>query len=302
MRQAILALCLTAACTEHGDGLRLGDVAHPIRFAIAPGGRPAASSADPAPDPARSMVFAGHLRGDGADVAPEFVAALPRLAAEASTLVLLGDLTAQTSRPEHAAAFRRDVLQRFPGQVLVAPGNHDVADRAVLRELLGGATYREARACGGAVALVILDTELDPAGITGEQLAFFRAATAELRGDVAVEFAFFCFHKFVWFPGNPYFRDFYEHGLNWTGPDLARAYPPTNFWQDLFPPMQALAEAGKTVLVLGGDFGLRVKSMFAEHRGVLFLGTGMGAPGSGNTYLHFAVTGGKLVCTERPFL
>ena len=296
MRCAILTLCLAAGCTDGGDA-----AADSIRFEVDASGRRSVPRANPAPDPGRSMVVAGHLRGDGAGVAPEFVAALPRLATEASTLVLLGDLTAATSQPKYAALVRRDILDRFPGEVFVAPGNHDVSDRAALNELLGGATYRDARACGGSVALIILDTELDQAGIVGDQLAFFRETARRLEEDDEVDFAFFCFHKFLWFPGSAHFREVYENGLNWTGPELEKAYPPTNFWADLFPPMQSLVAAGKTVFVLGGDFGFRRKSMLAVYEDVLFLGTGIGAERSGNTYLHFALTAGKMVCTERSF-
>ena len=299
---APLAFSLVAGCSEgEARSIRYGE-GKEIRFEVDRSGMRATELDPEALESARSIIFAGHLRGDGKLVSAEFMDAFPRLGKRAEHLVLLGDLTWNTTGKEYTDFVKKNIIDPFPGEVFVAPGNHDVGDRKILCDLLGGPTYRRAVVCDGVVALVVLDTELDAAGITGHQLEFFQETVRWISANEAIDFVFFCFHKFIWFPGNHYFHRFFRSTTNYgSSAVLETIYTPTNFWEELFPSMKSLAREGRTVFVIGGDFGFYAKSMHAEFAGIQFMGTGMGRPGSGNTYLHFGLSGRKLICAEKPF-
>ncbi len=107
--------------------------------------------------------------------------------------VFAGDLVRRTG-PAEIETFRRTVIDALPFPVFNAVGNHDVTDRALYESQFGN-TYQAFRV--GACLIVVLDSELAPGRIEGDQLEFFQETLApeKLR---EVESTLIFSHKLVW--------------------------------------------------------------------------------------------------------
>lgn len=218
------------------------------------------------------FLIGGHLYGDSSGTvspAATFTAACPSLAAaDVDLMICCGD----TFRFSTQAAFDQVAAQLgpLPFPVFNAVGNHDVAIRSAY-EARFGATYGAFVHAG--CAFVLLDTELRPWEIEGDQLAFLRRALSEAGHDSEIR-AVFCFgHKLVHCHRQRYFEVLVgSNALDGLG-------GPNRFVRDVLPLLADVAKH-KPVYWCGGDIGLSHTLHAMVDRdpesGVTFMATGIG--------------------------
>lgn len=240
------------------------------------------------------FLVAGHLYGDPAKTsmpADSIREALEDLAATGADLMVCCGDTFRRATPQ-CFAQTVDVLERLPFPVFNAVGNHDVNPRATYVERFG-ATY--GAFVHGGCAFVMLDSEQTTWEITGEQLAFLRAAlrTATARDDIR---AVFCFaHKLVFAHRQQYF----EVLLGSNALDGLTA--PNHFASEVLPLLQQTA-AHKPVHWFGGDIGVsHTLATFYDRdatSGVTFVATGIGDLAR-DSVVQVAVRGNEVLVSLR---
>jgi hypothetical protein len=225
-----------------------------------------------------SFFAAGHTYGvPGANnegVHPPFKSWFPEINAQGMDL---GIFTGDVVNPSTPADWDEiDTDRRELGlPVHIAVGNHDVTDRELFVSRYGP-TYYSFEHQGD--LFVLLDSELDPGGIAGEQLAFLQDA---LKGTDARN-VFVFVHKLIWVTeGTPYYE--LRGGLN-----KIQGYNFRNsFWTDIEPLFRDLEAQ---IYVVAGDVGVTwAMPLFYEQDGnVHFVASGMGGAEEEN-YLTFQV-------------
>ena len=266
----LVALAAAGGCRDGGTGAGPGSVpmSGPVARPIV-GVAPMQAVVGPF-----SFLVGGHLYGDPRSFetlpSPWFVDAVDRLAAGNDRFfVSLGDLVRDcvpgTLEPTLS------VLRRLRRPVYNTPGNHDWSPPgAWVRRF--GESYG-AFSVGGALC-ILLNTELVPWNIEGEQRAFLERALAHACEDAEVHQVFVFAHKLLFVPGRERYRVVWEHGNScdsWSGR--------CGFESRVRPLLVALARA-KPVIWFGGDVGAPwSRALFLDRdpeTGVTFVAVGLG--------------------------
>ncbi|MFT7617372.1 MAG: hypothetical protein ACI97A_001008 [Planctomycetota bacterium] len=145
-----------------------------------------------------SFFTVGHIYGEPGRQfkrpAPSFVAGKPHLKAlDPKFGVLLGDIFYLWKPKEMAATLGH--LAEFPFPIVNAVGNHDVVVRDKWSSKFGPTYFAFSYANS---RFVILDTEIDPWNISGEQLEFFKNEMELCEGPNKPKNLFIFVHKVVW--------------------------------------------------------------------------------------------------------
>jgi Calcineurin-like phosphoesterase len=223
--------------------------------------------------PSYTFFAAGHTYGrpptNNEGLHPPFITAMTgNDPGQFSFGVLTGDIVWYSSEQDWDEV--EADLQIFPNSVHFCVGNHDMSNRDLFTSRYGSTWYAFQYQED---LFIVLDGELDPCNITGEQLAFL---TAELdQADFKRVFLFV--HKLIWVQsGTPWYalRPYLNSssGYNFNG----------NFWTVVEPMLQATEVP---VYLIAGDIGITAAMpLFWEPVGNLTLiASGMG----GNTEENF---------------
>jgi hypothetical protein len=220
-----------------------------------------------------SFLVGGHMYGDPGRVtsmpSPTFVAAADRLAGEGDAfLVSCGDLF--RAMMDLSVEPTLHMLGHLRMPVFNAPGNHDwIAAEYTRRFGPGYGAFRY-----GDALFILLNTEIEPWHISGEQLVFLQRTIDFARSDPAV-FRVFCFaHKLVFAVDAPRYEVLFEHANARDGFEGR-----SNFVSDVAPLLAPVARS-KEVVWFGGDVGVSWSlSLFVDtdpDTGITYVGTGMG--------------------------
>jgi len=151
------------------------------------------------PNEAGSFRFlvGGHLYGAFREGAPRpastFVSSLPRLRKlGADFMVSLGDCFYDVLGAEVNETVA--VLDRIGIPVINAPGNHDLRDRAMYRARFGPTWFAFSR---GGCRFLVLDTELEPWVIGGQQLEFLKRELQAAGASPGVRAVFVFGHRVI---------------------------------------------------------------------------------------------------------
>jgi hypothetical protein len=225
-----------------------------------------------------SFFVAGHVYGtpgvNNPGVHPPFKEYFPELNARRSDFgFFTGDIVI-SSTPADWDEIDAD-LAELTTPVHFVVGNHDISNRQLF-ESRYGPTYYSFEHEGD--LFVVLDSELDPCNISGEQMAFLEDA---LRSADA-RTVFVLVHRLIWVTEDtPYYT--LRTGLN-----SAKGYNfQGNFWSEVAP---LLHDLEAEVYVIAGDVGVTwAMSLFSEQDGNIHLiASGMGGAEEEN-YLLFQV-------------
>jgi hypothetical protein len=222
-----------------------------------------------------SFLAIGHLYGSPAKErsfrpAATVLANLDRMNGEGAVfLVTLGDNVRKAD--ERSFALYREVFaSKFAIPVFDAPGNHDLADRA-LYERVFGPTYYHFRY--RSELFVILDSELMQTS-DERQLREVIETLTKARTDASIRNIFLFSHRLVWAVGEERFRAVYEH-LN-----SAQGYPKLEASKSRLQPVVDGLAAVKPVYWMSGDIGVPWSlPLFydkADGPRVTYLATGIG--------------------------
>jgi hypothetical protein len=218
------------------------------------------------PKHAYSFFVAGHAYGvpgtDNPGVHPPFRSAFSAIRERGAEFgILTGDIVWNATAKDWEDVDRD--LQSLGMPVHFAVGNHDMNDRALFASRYGPTYYSFRR---NEDLFIILDGELDPCRISGEQRVFL---TDTLRGSDA-RYVFVFVHRLLWVvEGTPYLV--LQGKMNTTeGYDFHG-----NFWSEVVPALRAL---DVPVYVFAGDVGVPwAQSLFYERDGNIHLvASGMG--------------------------
>jgi hypothetical protein len=252
------------------------------------GGR--APSTEPAVvDPEYSFFVAGHAYGepgvDNPGVHPPFKAAFAAIQEQGAALgVLTGDIVWSATVADWDGVDQD--LQSLGIPVYFAVGNHDMNDRALFVSRYGPTYYRFKH---DEDLFVVLDSELDPCNIVGDQMAFL---TNTLQQSDA-RYVFVFVHRLIWVvEGTPYLM--LQDKMNTAdGYDFH-----DNFWSEVVPVLRA---PGVPVYVFAGDIGVTwAQSLFYERDGnVHLVASGMGGSEEENYLMVKVGAEGVEVVAER---
>ncbi len=225
-----------------------------------------------------SFFVAGHVYGtpgvNNPGVHPPFKERFSELNARQVDLGFFTGDVVITSTPADWDEIDAD-LAELAAPVHFVVGNHDMSDRQLF-ESRYGPTYYSFEHEGD--LFVVLDSELDPCNIRGEQMAFLKDAlrSADVRN------VFVLVHRLIWVTeGTPYY-------VLRTGLNSAKGYDfQGNFWTEVAP---LLRDLEAEVYVIAGDVGVTwAMSLFSEQDGNIHLiASGMGGAEEEN-YLVFDV-------------
>ncbi len=210
-----------------------------------------------------SIAVAGHVRrapDDDPPVMPALVEELPRIAADNDALVLTGDVVWEGTATRWD---RFNELIREPSTipVWIAPGNHDLHDgrpdaaRTRMEERFGPTWFSRKL---GSTQLLVLDTELHPGDIRGEQLEFALEEVERAAVDPSVENLVVCLHRVLWFLADDTFTPVVERANASSRPGAGNA---REFTTRLMPRLEDFAAKGMVVMV-AGDVGTRIPLVF----------------------------------------
>jgi len=187
---------------------------------------------------------------------------------DALFLALLGD-NYRSAEEVQVNNFRK-IVAAINIPVFNAPGNHDLANRDIYTRTFGQ-TYYDFRV--GHDLFVVLDTELSPGEIAGEQLQYFTELMGAAAANGAIRNVFVLSHELLWCVDEPRLGIVFEH-LN-----SRDQYRPDSFKASLEPLVFAVA-AEKPIFWLSGDIGCSWSlSLFYwedPERDVTYLATGLG--------------------------
>lgn len=240
------------------------------------------------PKHAYSFFVAGHAYGvpgtDNPGLHPPFRSAFPAIRERGAEFgILTGDIVWNATATDWEDVDRD--LRSLGIPVHFAVGNHDMNDRALFASRYGPTYYSFRR---NEDLFIILDGELDPCRISGEQRAFL---TDTLRGSDA-RYVFVFVHRLLWVvEGTPYLV--LQGKMNTTdGYDFHG-----NFWSEVVPALRAL---DVPVYVFAGDVGVPwAQSLFYERDGNIHLvASGMGGSEEEN-YLTVGVGPEEVVIEAR---
>lgn len=222
-----------------------------------------------------SFLAIGHLYGSPAKErsfrpAETVLANLDKLNGEgAAFLVTLGD-NVRKADERSLSLYREAFASKLAMPVFDAPGNHDLADRA-LYEREFGPTYYHFRY--RSELFVILDSELMQTS-DERQLREVIEALTKARTDASIRNIFLFSHRLVWALGEDRFRVVYEH-LN-----SAQGYPNLEAFKSKLQPVVDGLAAVKPVYWMSGDIGVPWSLPLFYDRGarppVTYLATGIG--------------------------
>ena len=246
------------------------------------------------------LVFlaAGHLYGAGSSrrilPAASFVDNIDRLRAEEpSFFVSLGDFIRGARKKAHLDAALH-FFDRLDTAVYNAVGNHDMAGEGRRKyEERFGPTFGGFRI--GSSLFLVLDTELDPWNVRGEQLEFL-AQCLERGARERIQNVFVFAHRVVFAAEDERYAVLFEHC------NSRRRWPGTNnYAEEVLPLLEAFARNGD-VYWFAGDVGVRWSyGLFYDHderHGVHYIATGLGETPTDNV-VRVTVTAGGDVELER---
>ncbi len=124
-----------------------------------------------------------------------------------------------------------------------AVGNHDVSNRGMYRTFFGDTVYSFRQ---GSELFILLDSELDPGGITGDQLSYLDNVLEQEASDPRIKHVFVVMHKLLWCVG--------EDDLAVVCQHTNVVYPENNFRSVVMPKLIELSQRKQVVLV-SGDIG-----------------------------------------------
>ena len=221
-----------------------------------------------------SFFVAGHLygstSGNSVHIHPPFKAVFPFIRSQPGMAfgVFTGDLV-RKSEPENFDTLVSELSKlRLP--YYIAPGNHDVGNRA-LYESYFGKKERENKTYSSFThendLFILLDANLNNWSITGEQLFFLEENLAQFADKSRNIFVFV--HQLIWWSNNNEFKNI---TMNWP------PYTPdsTNYWTTIEP---LLASAKKPVYLFAGDLGanhIATPFMYFKKGNISYIAGGMG--------------------------
>jgi len=224
------------------------------------------------------FLAAGHLRVMSAEDPPglyaPFKAVFPQINAREPDLgVFTGDIVIWGTTANWDAVDADLAELALP--VRFAVGNHDVTNRELFVSRYGPTFYRFEH---DGDLFIVLDSELDSAGITGEQLVFLQ----NTLNASSAENVFVFFHKLLWVvEDTPYYalRDELNNppGYNFQN----------NFWTHVEPLFRAF---NAQVYLIAGDVGVPwAMALFCDsYENIHLIASGMGGAEEEN-YLIFDV-------------
>ena len=155
----------------------------------------------------------------------------------------------------------------------IAPGNHDVTDRALFESRYGPPYHSFTQ---NEDLFIVLDPNIDQWNISGDQLTFLRDELNQKARNADNIFVFF--HQILWWTPDNLFRNFRFNS------NLGRAEH-INFWNDVYPLFTGL---NNEVYMFAGDCGAHSMSdpfMYYTSENVHLIASGMG----GGTHDNFVI-------------
>jgi len=167
-------------------------------------------------------------------------------------------------------------VAKFPCPVYFAVGNHDMGNRELFLSRYGSTWQSFLHQTD---LFLILDSELDPNSISGEQLTFL---TEQLSNE-SYQRVFLFVHKLIWIENNTPWFDLQpflnsSNGYNFQG----------NFWPAVAP---ILKETNKPTYIFAGDVGVTWAMPMFQQRddNLTLIASGMGGQTEEN-YLEISVS------------
>ena len=200
-----------------------------------------------------SFVVVGHAYGSNReelDTTPSrpLLNSLPTIKQlQPDFLMSLGDMI-RISNPEQFDILDQRLLNAVDFPIFNAPGNHDVADRALYEERYGKQTWYSFHHAGN--LMLVLDTERGQCSINREQFAFVSRALQAAAHDPKVRNVFVFMHK-TWLVQDP---------RVWTSenpaaqPNKQKCPRTTPVFHKLYTQVEKTARA-KPTYVFAGDVG-----------------------------------------------
>jgi hypothetical protein len=213
-----------------------------------------------------SFFVAGHTYGvpnvDNPGVHPPFKALFPQInSLQMDFGVFTGDIVIW-STPTNWDEIDEDLIDLEP-PVYFAVGNHDMTDRDLFVSRYGSTYYSFEFEQD---LFIVLDGELDPCSITGEQMAFLQDVLS--ANDAQRVFVFV--HKLIWVTEDtPYYvlRDKINSFKGYNSH--------SNFWTDVEPLLRGL---DAQVYVVAGDVGVTwaMSTFYENYENIHLIASGMG--------------------------
>ena len=245
-----------------------------------PGPAPAVLSGNPLPlrrEGGIRFLAAGHLYGGLAPGSARPAATFQRWTRQAAgtgaeLFISLGDLFRRFSEPESGRTLA--ILRSLGMPVVNVPGNHELSpDPAPYLARFGP---RWSTFLAGGVRFVLLDTNLDPWNVSGDQLAFLARTLRDAREDPRVRAVVIAGHHVVWAVQERY-APILTHLNSTEGLE-----GPNAFTTDVAPLLRAVTRS-KPVIWLAGDVGLADGfGLFVDEdpeTGAMFVAVGLGDAG-----------------------
>lgn len=226
------------------------------------------------PEVEYSFFVAGHVSGIPGNqklgLYSEFLKAFPSIKANQQIQfgVLTGDVVVDPSQASWDAVDKD--LSQLAIPIYIAPGNHDVRNRALYNDR-HGLGFRSFIHSGD--LFIILDPNLDHWNIRGEQLSFLEQVLADAEGKVDHVFVFF--HQLLWWEPDNIFADVPFNS------DENRA-DTLNFWPEIVP---LFLDLPSQVYMFAGDVGAFSDDegcMYYEDQNLTFIASGMGNESTDN--------------------
>lgn len=186
-------------------------------------------------------------------------------------LLLGGDLTANSSREDSTLQYLDALFDLGNPQTLLAPGNHDVDNLALLSSYTRRPTFYSYHQNG--ITFLVWDTQKDQCNILGDQLTMLQHIADTLsQSDQLI----IIHHKLLWLMGHPELEPQISSISNGGICPFDFCLFENNFWQDVYPLLKQIRDKGKEVILIGGDLGFRSKYFEYETLdGITFLGSGL---------------------------
>ncbi|RMG84517.1 MAG: hypothetical protein D6714_07760, partial [Bacteroidetes bacterium] len=162
-------------------------------------------------------------------------------------------------------------------------GNHDTANPQLIQQTTGRPLFY-AQSWQN-TTLIVLNSQDTLGRITAPQ----QQLLSQILDTLAhTRYLLLLTHKLLWMPGNPDLEAAIDSVANGNLGTCHYCTRPNNFYDDIYPRLQAAQQNGVQVICLAGDIGVKVKTFeYQTPDGIWFLATGIAAGTSGNRALVF---------------
>lgn len=198
-------------------------------------------------------------------------------------VMLGGDLALDTSVDRPTMDTMQALFDLQSDSTLLALGNHDYADLALVEEYTGRPafyTYTQDK-----LTFLVLDTQDNASSMVGDQLEMIQAVLDTIEESTHL---ILLHHKLIWMYGNDELEDDINMTANGVLGDCFHCLNPNNFYNEVYPLLVDVKERGIEVFCIAGDLGFRAKTFYhLTPEGIHLMGSGMDTDKADNPVILF---------------